>query len=160
MNISTWTLSLSVLVGLVAGNLEELCDYGALEKKMLNISGNKGRLFMVFYSPNTPRPKSVEVNYRINGTGKAYTSDECSDESWYWLSSAIYFIISPKDLNSLALYILGALSPLTGAFERSVNIQVPPIGRNCSFDILQQFTMTVSRVYYYYSIFTQPLPTN
>ena len=157
MNITVRILSLSILLGLVAGNLEKQCDYEELEKKMLNISGNKGRLFMAFYSPNTPSPKSVKVNYLMNGTEKRYTSDVCSNESWYWLSSAIFFIIPPKDLNSLALHIFGALSPLTGAFERSVDIQVPPIGSDCSFNTLQQFTMTVSRVYNYYSVFTQLL---
>jgi hypothetical protein len=133
------------MLQLAFGGLDEECDYYKVEQKVLNVSINRGNLFKAFYSPNMPSPKSVEVHYLLEGTGQPVATGECPNETWFWLSSAIYFIIPPTDLNTFALHILGPLAPLTGALDKSVDIRIPAMDDRCYFNNLHQLTMTVSR---------------
>ena len=142
-------------------------NYFDLEEIAINNSSvNREELFRVFFSPNLPSPKSVKVYYY-------YQVDNCSEpqpyriaegscgnnETWYWMSSAVYFIIDPLVLDRHALHILSWLPPFPEQLQPELKLTIPPIAANKAFNLLQQFTMTVSnmhaaciRLYSMYSI--------
>lgn len=138
---------------------EQMCtstieNYFDLEEAAItNNSENREQLFLVFFSPNLPSPKSVKVLYYQEdkcGVPQPYeiTKDSCGNsETWFWMSSAVYFIIDPLVLDQHALYILSWLPPFHEQLQPSLNLTIPPIKEDRAFNLLQQFTMTVSDMY-------------
>ena len=115
------------------------------------ITQNLAELYYTFYSPNLPEPESVMVQY-ITNSGEALKLKEgnCREEqeTWFWMSSAVYFIIDPTVLNTHALYIIGLMPAFYKSLQREVNITLPPLQEECAFNLVQQFTMGVSRSTY------------
>ena len=74
-------------------------------------SGNRVKLYQVFYPPNEHLPYSVVVSYQAslpNGTKvNITTNSSCPDRQvWQWLSSPFLLDMDPTELNRLALYTL------------------------------------------------------
>ena len=131
-----------------------ISNYFELEEAAItNNTGNREKLYRVFFSPNLPSPKSVMVNYQVNNSGKLVPyripfNNKCkNNETWYWMSSAVYFIIDPLVLDRHALYILSWFPPFTEQLQPSLNLTIPPIEEKAAFNLLQQFTMTVREHY-------------
>lgn len=136
----------------MCANTTEICNYFTLEEAAItNNSVNREALYRVFFSPNLPSPKSVVVHYLVNRSGNIVPykiRNECkNNETWYWMSSAVYFIIDPLVLDSHALYILSWLPPFTEQLQPKLNLIIPPIEAKLAFNLLQQFTMTVREYY-------------
>ena len=131
----------------------EISNYFDLEEAAItNNSENREKLFRVFFSPNLPSPKSVKVYYQVDkcGVPQPYriTQDSCgNNETWFWMSSAVFFIIDPLVLDRHALHILSWLPPFPEQLQPDLTLTVPPIKADKAFNLLQQFTMTVSNMY-------------
>ena len=132
---------------------KEINNYFDLEDIAINKSSvNREELFRVFFSPNLPSPKSVKVYYQVDNCSELqpYRIAEGScgnNETWYWMSSAVYFIIDPLVLDRHALHILSWLPPFPEQLQPELKLTIPPIAANKAFNLLQQFTMTVSNMH-------------
>ena len=81
------------------------------EQTFGNNSENRLKLYQAFYPPNDHLPYSVVVTYQAvlpNGTRVNISTDpSCSDRQvWLWVSSPVWLIAGPTELNRLALYTL------------------------------------------------------
>ena len=130
----------------------EFSNYFLLEEAAItNNSVNREELYRVFFSPNLPSPKSVKVHYQVERCGKSQPYKilaHCNNnEIWYWMSSAVFFIIDPLVLDSHALHILSWYAPFRKQLQPELILIIPPIEDAKAFNLLQQFTMTVRHTY-------------
>ena len=138
----------------------ETSDYFTLEEAAItNNNANREALYRVFFSPNLPSPKSVKVHYYVDRCGKPVPyhtkiSQHCrNNETWYWMSSAVFFIIDPRVLDNHALRILSWLPPFSKQLQPSLTLIIPHLADDKAFNLLQQFTMTVRHTCVLYSTY-------
>ena len=104
--LQLWTLALSTNDSNCVGNY---IDFE--EQTFGNNSKNRMKLYEAFYPPNHHLPYSVVVTYQAalpNGTRvNISTVPSCPDRQvWLWVSSPALFLLSPTELNRIALYTL------------------------------------------------------
>ena len=108
--LQLWTLALST------NDSNCVDNYVAFEEQTFgNNSENRMELYQAFYPPNDHLPYSVVVSYQAvlpNGTKINISTDpSCPDRQvWLWVSSPTSFLMSPTELNRIALYTLNHFS--------------------------------------------------
>ena len=140
----------------------KITNYFELENATITSNlANKEALFHTFFSPNLPSPKSVEIHYWVDRCGstepyRILEDDNCGNiEIWFWMSSAVYFIIDPFVLDRHALHILSWFPPFNEQLQPKLNLTIPPIQDDKAFNLLQQLTMTVSNMHVAYNTYVR-----
>lgn len=138
----------------------EIFNFFDLENATItNNPANREVLYRTFFSPNLPSPKSVKIHYQVESCGSTepyripVEKDCINNETWFWMSSAVYFIIDPIVLDRHALHILSWFPPFNEQLQPNLTLTIPPINEDKAFNLLQQLTMTVSNMHVAYSTY-------
>ena len=121
-------------------------EYSQFEKEVVTPAIQQ-KLLDVFYPPNEQSPYSVVVRYQTvlpNGTIINVSTDPtCDRQLWSWNSAITFQIAKPTNLNRYSLYLLNNFKSLE---ILHLDITVPPLHQNITFDFLLRLTSSVSCV--------------
>ena len=139
-----------LLVGEHCGTASEMkpsiYEYSQFEKEVVT-PAIKQKLLDVFYPPNEQSPYSVVVRYQTvltNGTSIIVSTDPtCDSQLWSWNSVKTFQLAKPSNFNRYSLYLLNNFKALE---ILHLDITVPSLHQNISFDFLLRLTSSVSCV--------------
>ena len=139
-----------LLVGEHYGTASEMkpsiYEYSQFEKEVVT-PAIKQKLLDVFYPPNEQSPYSVVVRYQTvltNGTSIIVSTDPtCDSQLWSWNSATTFQLAKPSNANRYTLYLLNNFKALE---ILHLDITVPPLHQNITFDFLLRLTSSVSCV--------------
>ena len=123
------------------------------EETFGNNRENRMKLHQAFYPPNDHLPYSVVVTYQAvlpNGTKvNVSTVPSCPDRQvWLWASSPALFLLSPTELNRLALYTLNHFTEWVPSYH---TITIPQPCSAKAEEFLTLMTTSVSNTYNEYT---------
>ena len=109
-----WFFGTLVLCGAHSHTTGTKCVSDFLEfeqKTFMNNTGNRYKLYKIFYPPNGHLPFSVDVSYQSvlsNGTKAIILThrDGHMNKDWIWLSYPVFLLCNPMYLNRLIMYVL------------------------------------------------------